>query len=82
MSWRPTGRPSDSPHGTDTPGSPAMFTGRVHASDRYIWTGSAIRAPNGNATVAEVGAMRASNPCAHSRSKSRLISVRTFWALR
>ena len=52
MSWRPTGRPSDSPHGTDTPGSPAMFTGSVQASDRYIATGSAIRAPNGNATVA------------------------------
>ena len=40
-----------------------MFTGSVQASDRYIWTGSAIRAPNGNATVAEVGATRASKPC-------------------
>ena len=59
-----------------------MFTGSVQASDRYIATGSAMRAPNGNATVDEVGATRASNPCSHSTSKSRLISVRTFWALR
>ena len=59
-----------------------MFTGSVQASDRYIETGSAMRAPNGNATVADVGATRASKPCSHRRSKSRLISVRTFWALR
>ena len=82
MSWSPTGRPSDSPHGIEIPGSPAMLTGSVQASDRYIATGSAIRAPNRNATVGEVGATRASKPCAHSASKSPLISVRTFWALR
>ena len=39
-----------------------MLTGSVQASDRYIATGSAIRAPNRNATVGEVGATRASNP--------------------
>ena len=82
MSWRPTGRPSDSPHGTDTPGSPAMLTGSVQASDRYIDDGIGQPVPNGKATVGEVGATRASKPCAHSASKSPLISVRTFWAFR
>ena len=33
MSWSPTGRPSESPHGTDMPGRPAMLTGSVQASD-------------------------------------------------
>ena len=46
MSCRPTGSPSDSPAGIEIPGSPAMFTGSVQASDRYIETGSARRAPN------------------------------------
>ena len=64
------------------PGSPAMLTGSVQASERYIATGSAIRAPNGNATVGLVGATSASKPCAHRASKSPLISVRTFWAFR
>ena len=57
-----------------------MFTGSVQASDRYIATGSAIFAPNWKATVGEVGATSASKPCSNSTSKSRLISVRTFWA--
>jgi len=81
MSWRPTGIPSDSPHGIEIPGSPAMLTGSVQASDRYIATGSAIFAPKRKATDGEVGATRASNPCSKSVSKSRLISVRTFCAL-
>ncbi len=76
------GRPSDSPAGIEIPGSPAMLTGSVQASDRYIETGSARRAPNRNATVGRVGATRASKPCAQSASKSPLISVRTFWAFR
>jgi hypothetical protein len=82
MNWSPTGNPSDSPAGTEIPGSPAMLTGSVHASDRYIETGSARRAPKRNATVGEVGATRASNPAAQSASKSPLMRVRTFWALR
>ena len=57
-----------------------MFTGSVQASARYICTGSSIFAPNGNATCGDVGATRASKPASQSRSKSRLISVRTFWA--
>ena len=82
MSWSPTGSPSDRPHGTETPGRPAMLTGSVHASERYIATGSASRVPSRKATVGEVGATRASKPCAQSASKSPLMSVRTFWAFR
>ena len=59
-----------------------MLTGSVQASDRYIETGSASRAPKRNATVGEVGATSASKPCAQSASKSPLISVRTFCAFR
>jgi hypothetical protein len=62
ISWSPTGRPSDSPQGIEIPGSPAMFTGSVQASDRYIATGSEVLAPNRNATDGEVGATRASIP--------------------
>ncbi len=82
MSWSPTGSPSDSPHGIETPGRPAMFTGRVQASLRYIATGSAIFAPKRNATSGLVGATIASKPAAQTASKSAMISVRTFWALR
>ena len=64
------------------PGRPAMLTGRVQASERYIDTGSAIRAPKRKATVGLVGATSASKPCAQSASKSALMSVRTFWAFR
>ena len=59
-----------------------MLAGRVQASDRYIDTGSASLAPKRKATVGLVGATSASKPWAHSRSKSALISVRTFCALR
>jgi hypothetical protein len=59
-----------------------MFTGSVQASLRYIETGSASRAPNRNATDGDVGATRASKPASKTLSKSRLISVRTFWAFR
>ena len=81
MNCRPTGRPSESPHGSETPAIPAMFAGSVQASDRYIATGSAVRAPNRKATDGEVGATSASMPDSKTSSKSRLISVRTFWAL-
>ena len=73
MNCSPTGKPSLRPHGIEIPGRPATLTGSVHASDRYIATGSAIRAPKRNATVGEVGATSASKPCAHSASKSPLI---------
>ena len=79
---QPDGRPSDRPAGIEMPGRPAMLTGNVQASDRYIATGSSRRAPKRNATVGDVGATSASKPCAQSASKSPLISVRTFWAFR
>ena len=82
MNCNPTGSPSESPHGSETPAIPAMFAGSVQASERYIATGSAVRAPNLNATVGDVGATRASMPEPKTSSKSRLISVRTFCALR
>ena len=59
-----------------------MLTGRVQASERYIATGSAIFAPNWKATVGLVGAQIASKPAAQTASKSALIKVRTFCALR
>jgi hypothetical protein len=66
----------------EIPGNPAMLTGSVQASERYIATGSSRRAPIGNATVGLVGASSASKPCSHNVSKSALIRVLTFWALR
>jgi hypothetical protein len=59
-----------------------MLAGSVHASERYIATGSAVRAPNLNATDGDVGATSASMPDSKTSSKSRLMSVRTFWAFR
>jgi hypothetical protein len=58
-----------------------MLTGSVQASERYIETGSSRRAPNGKATVGLVGATSASTE-AKAASKSALMSVRTFCALR
>ena len=81
MSCIPTGRPSEKPQGTDRPGSPAMFTGRVQTSIRYICTGSSVFSPNLNAVTGEVGVTSASTSW-NTRSKSCLISVRACWALR
>ena len=58
-----------------------MLTGSVQVSEQVECTGSAVRAPSGKATLGEVGATRASNPAAHSRSKSCLISVRDLLRL-
>src|SRR5664280_1568940 len=82
MIWRPTGRPSDRPAGIDIPGRPAMLTGRVQASERYMATGSFILAPMGKATVGLAGAQIASKPAAQTASKSDMMRVRTFCALR
>ena len=83
MSCRPTGRPSERPHGIEMPGRPAMFTGSVQASERYIDDGVGHpRAERGRRRSGDVGATSASKPCAQSASKSPLMSVRTFWALR
>jgi hypothetical protein len=80
MTWRPTGSPSERPQGTLRPGSPAMFTGSVQASFRYISSGSSVLAPILKATLGEVGAINASTS-ARSASNSALIRVRTCWAL-
>src|SRR5919201_4770569 len=79
ISWSPTGSPSESPHGIDRPGSPAMFGGIVSTSARYIASGFSVRSPSLNATVGEVGLTRTSK-CSNAASNSRLITVRTFCA--
>ena len=55
ISCSPTGSPSDSPHGTFRPGSPARHDGIVSRSLRYIASGLSVRAPSLNATVGDVG---------------------------
>src|SRR2546422_7143417 len=45
--------PSDSPHGIESPGSPAMFGGIVSTSARYIASGFSVFSPSLNATRSE-----------------------------
>src|SRR5205085_1133582 len=45
ISCRPTGSPAESPHGTLSPGRPAMHEGIVSRSLRYIASGLAVFAP-------------------------------------
>ena len=82
MICSPTGRPSSSasPHGTEMAALPARLDGIVHRSARYIAIGSSARSPIGNAVVGVVGETSTST-CSNAASKSRLISVRTCWAL-
>src|SRR5581483_8584666 len=79
-SCRPTGRPSERPHGMLRPGRPAMHDGIVSRSFMYIASGSCTFAPSGNATVGLVGESSTSNR-RNSSSCSRLITVRTFCAV-
>ena len=79
MIWNPTGSPSDSPHGTEMAGPPYRLVGIVYRSARYIWYGSEVREPNGNATNGVVGETSTST-CSNAGLKSRVISVRTFCA--
>ncbi len=58
---------------------PARFDGIVHRSARYIAIGSSARSPIGKAVVGVVGETSTSTP-AKAASKSREMSVRTFWA--
>ena len=51
----------------------------VARSLRYIASGSSSFSPSLNAVVGAVGETSTS-ACAKAASKSRLISVRTFWA--
>ena len=84
MIWKPTGSPSDSPHGTEMAGTPARLAGSVHRSAAYMAIGSSTRAPSGKATVGVVGLTSTSTPWSSAvpkaAEKSRLISVRTFCA--
>ena len=61
---KPIGRqcPSNSakPHGTLIPQVPARFAAMVKISARYICNGSAVRSPNLNAGIGDVGDITAS----------------------
>src|SRR6478752_873738 len=76
ISCRPTGKPSESPHGMLSPGRPAMHEGIVSRSLRYMASGFSVFAPSSNATVGLVGETSTSN-CSKAASCSRLITVRT-----
>src|SRR5512135_2141937 len=82
ISCNPSGVPSDDrPAGTLMPGSPAMLTVTVKMSFRYISTGSPPDfSPTPKAEDGVAGVRTASTPASKANSKSRLISVRTFWA--
>ena len=58
-----------------------MFTVTVKMSSRYIAIGSPVFSPNANAGDGVVGVSTTST-LFHASSKSRLMSVRTFCALR
>src|SRR5438067_997187 len=58
INWRPTGSPSERPHGIESPGIPAMFDGIVSTSERYIASGFAVFSPSLNATVGDVALQR------------------------
>ena len=57
MIWKPTGRPSSgaTPQGRLIPPIPAMFTGIVAMSFKYIASGSLAFSPILNAVVGQVG---------------------------
>ena len=75
----PVGSPSASPLGIETAGMPARLMGTAQKSLRYIASGSSSLAPSSKATVGLVGVTTKSTS-SQARAKSRLISVRTFWA--
>src|SRR5262245_2244807 len=78
----PSGVPSDeSPAGTEIPGRPAMFTVTVKMSLRYISRGSPDFSTSAKAGAGVVGVKIASTD-ANAASKSRLIKVLIFCALR
>src|SRR5882724_5322658 len=78
INCRPTGRPSDRPHGIERPGSPAMLGGIVRTSVRYMASGLSAFSPILKATVGEVGLTRTSKR-SNAAANSRAITVRTFW---
>src|SRR5919205_618669 len=78
-SWSPIGRPSERPHGIESPGRPAIHDGIVSRSERYMASGFSVRSPSLNATVGEVGETRTSKR-SNAASCSRWMIVRTFCA--
>ena len=62
MIWKPTGSPSSSasPLGNDIPPIPAIFTGIVAMSLRYMASGSLLFSPILKAVVGHVGETRTS----------------------
>ena len=82
MSWRPTGRPSAKPQGTESPGMPARLAGTVKMSARYICqrVGGLLAEAGTRATASSAWPPRRRPRSA--ASKSRRISVRTFCARR
>jgi len=79
ISCRPTGRPSERPHGIESPGRPARFDGIVSRSAAYIASGFAVRAPSSKATVGDVGLTSRSN-CSKAAACSSRTIVRTLCA--
>ena len=78
-SWKPTGRPSLSPQGSEIAGMPASDMGTVQKSLRYMASGSSALAPSSKATPGLVGETMKSKR-SHASVKSCAISVRTFCA--
>ena len=77
ISCSPTGSPSETPHGIESPGRPARLDGIVSRSAAYIASGLAVRAPSSKATVGEVGLTSRSN-CSNAAACSSRMTVRTF----
>ena len=84
MIWKPTGSPSDSPHGTEMAGTPGQARGQraqvggVHG-DRVVDAG-AEREGDGRRGGADQHVDARSSVVPNAAAKSRLISVRTFCA--
>ena len=76
----PMGSPLEvKPQGTEIPGIPARFAEIVKMSERYICMGSSVFSPILKAGVGVVG-VRMQSQSVKARSKSRLISARTWEA--
>ena len=79
VSCNPTGSPSESPQGIESPGSPAMLGGMVRTSEAYIASGSCVFSPSLKATVGEVG-LTIRSKRSNRAACSRAMTVRTFCA--
>ena len=68
------------PPGTEIPGRPAIFTGTVYISSRYISSGFEVFSPNLNAGFGAVGIIITSH-FSNAFLKSSIIKVLTCCAL-